>query len=157
MATVKSDVVTLLDGLNPSTNVLESSLKHGVVRLAAFSYATGVAGPAVGDVIQLVKVPAGARIFGIYLVYDAMSSGVGIAGADYGDSGVAGRFALALDMDAASTGRFLPIRDENADLMAKTLGMGYKYPSASIISATVTGEAWAANKRLSGYVLYSTE
>lgn len=154
MATVKSDVVTNLDTTNPSTNVLQASLLHGDVRSAYFSYDTGAAGPAVADVIQLVQVPAGARVLAIWVVYEAMSSAGGTAGADFGDSGDADRFVTALDMDAASTGKFLLLRQEDAASDAKTLGIGYKYSAVTRIEAKVTGEAWAVNKRIDGFVLY---
>lgn len=157
MATVKSDVVTNLDSTNPAVNVIDVTLKHGRLRLAAFSYDTGASGPATSDVIQLVKVPKGARIFGIYIMHDAMTSGAGTAGADYGDGGDVDRFVAARDMDAANTGVWLPLRQEDANLDAKTLGFGYKYADADTVDAVVTGEAWAANKRLDGFVLYSTD
>lgn len=157
MATVKSDIVTLLDSTDASKKIVDPSLAGGKLRAYPFSYDTGASGPATGDVIQLVEVPASSRVLAIYVVHEAMTSAGGVAGADFGDSGDADRFVTALDMDAASAGKFLALRHEDANLADKTLGIGYRYASATRIEAKVTGEAWAANKRLDGFVVVSVE
>jgi hypothetical protein len=157
MATVKSDVVTLLDSTDPSKAKVESNLLHGTLRVAAFSFDSGAAGPAVADIVQLVVFPIGSRVLAIYVAHDAMSSGAGTAGADFGDSDDVDRYVAALDMDAASTGKWLALRQEDANLADKVLGIGFKNTKVRRLDAKVTGEAWAANKRLDGFVVYSVE
>ncbi len=152
MATVQSYQIQDLDTI-PQKNLMPSELA-GRVRTAYFSFDTGASGPAVNDVIELVKVPKGARILSIYLNWEAMSSGAGTAGADIGDSGDPDRFVTALNMDAAGSG-FVSLRlDGTNGLREPAFGFGYQYPAESRITATVTGEAWAANASLRGFVSY---
>lgn len=156
MAAIKSDVATDLDSTNPSVNKIEGSILKGRVREAAFSFDTGATPPAVGEKVDLVDLPAGARVWSIYLVSDALSSGAGTAGMDVGDDADPDRFVTAQNLDAAFQG-WLTMRNEDANLKDKTLGIGFKYTSPTRVKGTVTGEAFAANARATGYIIYSVE
>jgi hypothetical protein len=161
MATVYSDIGTLLNATDPSSNVVDSNALGGKVRVVAFSYDTGSTGPSTGDVVRLTKLPAGARVLGIYVVHDAMTSSSGTAGANIGDATDPDRYAAAYDFDSASTGKFIALRHEDTDIADKTLGIFFKQTPALAdpgwLTLVITGEDWAASKRLSGYVLYSVE
>ena len=155
MATVKSYQVTDKDA-SPKV-MLKPNEGYARARALWFSFDTGAAGPAVGDVIQLVTVPAKARVLGIYANWEAMSSGAGVAGGDFGDGGDPDRFITALSMDAAGSG-FQALRlDGTNGLREPALGVGYEYTIEDTVDITVTGEAWAANAMLRGFVLIARD
>lgn len=156
MATVKSFQVTDIDA-KPAVKLGPSELA-GRSRKAHFSFDTGASGPAVGDIVELVELPEGARVLGISMGWEAMSSGAGTAGADYGDSGDADRFITALNMEAASDyqPRALRVDGTNA-LREPAFGVGFKYSAKTRVTATVTGEAWANNATLRGTVDYQID
>lgn len=147
-----SDQITDIDQTKPAKMVKPNELK-GRVRAAYFSYKTPAAGaPAVGEIVQLVKVPKGARIIDQYLNWEALSSGAGTAGADIGDGGDADRFLTALNMDSAGE-KSRGFRLDNS-AREPALGFGYEYTAEDTIDATVTGEAWAVSKYVRGVFFY---
>ena len=155
MANLKSDVVTLLDGTDQSTKYVEVGLLGGRVRVAMFSADTGTASDiAVGEDFILTRLPAGARPFAVYGIYDAMSTSSGVVSISIGDAGDVDRLVSAVSADAASTGKWFLIRDEDAGIDVRTLGLGYKYTVETDIIARVSGEQVADNVRFSGFILY---
>lgn len=136
---------------------LQANQLGGRARIATFRYKTaGGGGPAVGDTVSLTKVPKGARVLGIWVQWEAMSSGAGTAGADFGDSGDPDRFVAAENLDAAGTGKWLALRTDNtADV--PVLGQNFEYTAETVIQAKVTGEAWAAAKYITGYIVYAVD
>lgn len=116
-----------------------------VVRLE-WTYTTPASGaPAVGDYVELVKLPKGARVLGGKVICEALSSGAGTAGADIGYSGADTRYAAALNLDAAAQADF-----------GNTIALNYGDVLADekVLRAKVTGEAWAVSKKVYGYVEY---
>jgi hypothetical protein len=149
MATVYSTQVTALDVTSPAA-VLKPSELAGRVRIAYFDYTTPSSGaPAVGDVLRAVKLPKHARVIDFMLVWEALSSGGGTAGADVGlsASGQGARYLAALNMDSAGTQRGTPTIDKLPDgtLLAD---------NPTYFTLTVTGEAWATSKKIQGWVSY---
>jgi len=109
-----------------------------------FDYTTPASGmPAVGDTIELVTLPSGARIVGGVAWAEAMSTGAGTAGFDVGYSGAANRYGAAKNVDAAAKVTFADTIAENA---------GDVLTAERTIIATVTGEQWAANRKFYGYI-----
>lgn len=153
MATVKSDVITLLDSTNPSDVKLGANISSGKFRLEAFSHDNGSVLHAAADVLQLVEVPAGATIWGIYVIHGDLDGG-GSADYDIGDSADDDRFVTA-QSNAAQTGAFLPLRHEDTDLATKTFGVGFKYTAKTRIELLINTTAWVADQRITGFVMYS--
>lgn len=146
-----SDQITDVDQSTPARLVKPNELR-GRARTYYFSYKTPASGaPAVGEVVQLVKVPKGARVLGLYLNWEALTSAGGTAGADIGDGGDADRFIAALNMDAAGE-KAQGFRLDNS-AREPALGFGYEYTVEDTIDATVTGEAWAISKYVRGYFI----
>lgn len=109
-----------------------------------FDYTTPASGmPAVGDTIELVTLPSGARIVGGVAWAEAMSTGAGTAGFDIGYAGAANRYGAAKNVDAAAKVTF-------ADSIAENVGD--VLTAEQTIIATVTGEQWAASKKFYGYI-----
>ena len=151
MAVFKSDQITNIDSV-PVKKLKPSDLA-GRVRTAYFSYTTPAAGaPAVADLVILTKVPADARILDMLLVWEALSSGAGAAGADLGlatdnaGTGFVADFAAALSLDAAGVKRLDPVIDK--------LPTAAPASTERFVVAKVTGEAWAASKKVQGWVEY---
>jgi hypothetical protein len=132
---------------NPGVAKLAASEAFGRVRILEGRYATTTSPPAVGEIIQMVPVPAGMRILRILMANEALSSGAAAAGANVGDGGDADRFIAAYDMDAAHGLTALALRlDTTATDPA--LGAGYKYTVDDTIDLVVTGEDYAASKMI---------
>lgn len=121
---------------------------HGTVRMAWFSYTTPAGGCAVDDTIALCRVPRGARLLGGHYTAEAMSSGAGDAAVKFGDGTTADKYLGSTTVDAAAAGSF-------NDTVARALGSTLS--ADLVLTATVTGEAWAAGKLLSGYLQYVTD
>lgn len=118
--------------------------ENGKRHTITFTYTTPAASaPAVGDYVELCKVPAGARILGGKLVVEALSSGAGVAGADVGYDGADTRYLAAGNLDAAATVNF-------GDSIA--LNYGEVLTAEKTLRAKVTGEAWAVSKKVYGEV-----
>lgn len=152
MANFYSDQMTNIRTGSPANWLKPADLK-GRIRAAYFSYTTpGAGAPAVADFIALVPVPAGARVLRVSAVWEAMSSGAGTAGADFGpaddDSGLnfVNDYVAALNMDAAGNQHFVCVLDK--------LPNATPYAVAKVVCAKVTGEAWAVSKKLQGIVEY---
>jgi hypothetical protein len=143
MATVKSNEMTTLTASPPGK--LQTNDLAGRVRVAYFSKTT--ASEAVSDVVQLTKLPSGARVLALFINSDALTSGAGTSGASFGDTGDPDRLATAVNLDAA-VNAFTALRK------GANLGTQHKYTAETIISATVTGEAWANAADFQGYILY---
>lgn len=114
---------------------------------ACWEYTTPASGmPTVGDYIELVKLPSGARIIDGESFNEAMSTGGGTAGYDIGYSGADTRYGAAIDVDAAGSDRFAnTIALNHADVLT----------AEKVIRAKVTGEQWAASKKFFGYIRYT--
>jgi hypothetical protein len=124
----------------------------GRVRTAYFDYVTPASSaPAVGEYVILTKVPANARVLDGVVAFEAMSSGGGTAGADFGpaadDAGTsfAADYGTAINMDAAGSSRLTPAVDKLPSLV---------YTAEKYICAKVTGEAWAVSKKVQGCFTY---
>lgn len=132
-----------------STTVPATMLKpneaHGHVRQAFFSYATPAGGLAVDDVLSLCSLPAGARILGGRIAFEAMSTGAGAASIRIGTSTTTDAYLGDTSVDAAGVSAI-------ADTIA--LGYGTVTTAATVLQATVKTEAWAAAKKLYGHMLY---
>ena len=156
MATFYSDQITKLDQTVPRTK-LPAKEGYGRMRLIHFSYRTPASGmPTTTDTVQLCRIPAGAKLAGLYVANEALSTAAGTAGADFGDSGDPDRIVAALDMDAAGS-RFVAIRNDSAAPSATVLGLGYEYTAETVLLATPTGEQWAASKNIRGFVVVSVD
>ncbi len=140
MASFLSDNITNFQATPP---VKISGDRNGNLDALTDSFTTGSgAGPAVGDTVDFGPIPKNARITKITLVWEAMSSGAGTAGADVGlsSSGDSARYLSALNMDAAGTKEVGPIIDK---LPEQTLTKD----EPTFVRLTVTGEAWATSKK----------
>jgi len=155
MAEVKSDVVTLLDGTNPSTNVIDVTLLKGTAHIAPFNYDPGATIVASGDTVLLTELPAGARVWGIYVVHDDLDGGGSTTTYDIGDAVDDDRYVSAIT-GAAQTGAWLALRSEDANLADKVLGIGFKHTAVTRIVLLVNTLAWVADAQFSGFVLYSS-
>lgn len=142
MATVYSDQITKNDQTVPR-KYNDANTRGASVKLF-FSYTTPASSaPAVGDYIELVKIPDNARVVGGKVVAEAMSSGAGTAGVSIGYSGADTRYGSALNIDAAATVEF-------ANTIA--LNFGDVVSGETTLRALVTGEALAVSKKLYGYI-----
>jgi hypothetical protein len=149
-----SDQITNLDQTTPRKNVQPNEL-GGRLRVAHFAYKTPAAGaPAVGEIVQLTRLPKGARVLAIFVQNEALSSAAGTAGADVGDAGDADRFVAAYDMDAAHS-VFLTLRTDT--VTPPVLGYGYETTAELTLTMTVTGEAFAVSKYIRGHVEYCVD
>ncbi len=122
----------------------------GRVRIAFFEFTTPATGVAINDTIQLCKVPKGSRILGGAFANEAMSTAGGAAGVSLGDGTTADKYLAETSVDAAST-----------DLVwfAKTIAKNFGETLAAELTLTATAltEAWAAAKKLWGFVLYALD
>lgn len=143
MAVHKSVQITNLDSV--PAKFLKPNEWVGRVRIAYWTFETPAGGVAINDTIELVKLPDGARILHGRVMFDAMSTGAGVATASIGVSGTAAKYLEASSVDAAGSLDF-----------ANTLGrnQGDELVGATTIIATATVEAWAAAQTFNGYLLY---
>lgn len=128
-------------------NKLPAKSRHGRVRMAYFSYTTPTATVAVNDTIDLCQIPAGARILGGRIDFEAMSSGGGTAKLQIGTAADPDKFLGSTSVDSAGQTDF-------ANTFA--LGMGSLHDGSVIqaVNPDDTSEAWAADKDLYGYIEY---
>ncbi len=152
MANFYSDQVANFENSSPRVMVKPHELR-GRVRIARWSYTTPAASaPAVGDYIALTKLPAQAVVINVRAVWEAMSSGAGTAGADYGvaddknGTNFAADFTSALNMDAAGFKSFDSVIDKLPSVTP--------YTAERWVCAKVTGEAFATTKKFQGFVEY---
>lgn len=152
MANFYSEQITKQDQSLPYRNV-KANESRGRLRTLYGSYRTPAASPpAVADVVQMVKVPAGFRVFQIFIQAEALSSGAGTAGGDLGDGADVDRFAAAVNLDAA-VNALTALRTSTVASGEPDLGFGYEYTVDDTIDFVVTGEAWAASKWVRLYVI----
>ena len=152
--TFYSEQIAKLDNTVPRIK-LPAKEGYGRLRHIYFSYKTPAASmPTVADVVQLCRIPIGARLAGLFVANEALSTGAGAAGADFGDSGDADRIVAALSLDAAGGAYVIPRIDTN---LVPVLGVGYEYTAETVLTATVTGEQWAASKYVRGFVVVSVD
>lgn len=143
MASHKSTQETKRTSIPPK--MLSTTEAHGRVRVAYFDFTVPAGGAAVGDTVDLARLPKGARILGGDWSAEAMSSGAGDAQMSIGDGTTAARFLAATSVDAVADGRF-------ANTLA--LGFGAVVEDETTLVATVVGEAWAAGNKLAGWAAY---
>jgi hypothetical protein len=117
----------------------------GRVRVAYFSFTVPTATAAVNDTIDLTTLPKGARILRGHAAWEAMSSAGGTAQVQIGVSGTANKYLDTTSVDAAGSSAF-------ADTVA--LNYGEELAAETTLVAKVLGEAWAADKKFVGHVLY---
>lgn len=116
----------------------------GRVRMAFFSLNTTNVAVENGDTINLVKIPAGARVIGGQVAFGAMGANATLT---IGDAGDPDRLLAALDVSAAGTAA-LASKDVVPGLL------GHEYSAETIITGTAGGANYAAAKVLHGYILY---
>lgn len=124
---------------------LNTNELHGRVRVGYFEFTTPTGGVAVNDTVALTTLPKGARILGGVLAFEAMSSAGGTSQVQLGDGTTADKYLGTTSVDAAGKSEF-------ADTVA--LGFGQELAAETTITATAVGEAWAAAKKLAGWVRY---
>lgn len=147
MATFYSDQLT---DLRATPRKFLPPNEGGRLHARYFSFTTPTGGVAVSDVVELARIPARARIVDLNLQWEAMSSGAGTATGTFR----AGSAALVtnLNMDAAGANSFA--FDALTAGRDPAAGFGH-VPSAEVtLTVTAGGEAWAANKKLAGTVVY---
>lgn len=154
MAIHYSNQVTRVDQSPAAPSHVQANEWGGRLRVAYWFFKTPSTGVAVNDVIELVKVPKGARILAIYLANGAMSTGAGTALVHVGDYEAPQRFATSHSIDATRA-EFMPLRHDT--VFPPTLGLGYEYQAETTITATADGEAWAANVPFLGFIIYAVD
>lgn len=134
--------------------------EHGRVRRAYFAWEDATLTPAAADVINLCKLPPGARVMGGVLYWEANTGTatfqVGVAGTANKYSGANNPLLTAASPDAANTGGF------NGKSLAGAAGggtnaapiIGEVQASAITIIGTVGVATLTANKRICGYMDY---
>lgn len=155
MANFFSDQLTLLEKTSPSVYAKPADL-IGRIRVAYFTYLTPATGmPTIGDIVALTKVPANSRVLAIRAVWQALTTGVGVSGADFGPAndnlgtGFTADYVAALNMNAAGNQVFVSI----VDLLPNVV----LYAVPKYICARVTGQQWAANSKVQGVVEYALD
>ncbi len=143
MATYKSDQETKRTATPPK--MLATNEMHGRVRIAYFTYTVPTGNAAVDDLVQLATIPPGARLLGGHLAFEAMSTGGGAASVQIGDGTTADKYLGTTSVDAAGTAVFGT---------TSALAFGQELTAETTITAKVVTEAWAATKKLHGFVKY---
>lgn len=153
MAFFNSDQLTNLEQTTPVVKLKPAELM-GRVRVAYFTYTTPATGaPAIGDIVNMTKLPANSRALYLGLVWGALSTGVAIAGADWGvaddaaGTNISADFQTALNMDAAGSLNITP-------LVLDKIPNSTLYANIKYVVARVTGEAWATSTKVQGFVMY---
>lgn len=151
MANFYSDQITNFRA-SPKTFLKPSEL-HGRARIARFTYTTpSASAPGVADLVAMTKVPKDSSVIAGWIAWEALSSGAGTAGADWGQAtddqgaGFAADFAAAVNMDSAGGQAFTPAVDK--------IPVATPYTSERYLFAKVTGEAWATTKKVQGAFIY---
>jgi hypothetical protein len=151
MANFFSDQITKLDQTVPK-QLVQANEFGGRMRIAYFTYKTPAAGmPTVADVIQLVRLPKGARVLEYYRNGEAMTTAGAAAGASIGTAASATAFVTTDNYDAAFNGFAVLNFDPT---VPPVTGYGVELLAETTIIATVTGEQWAASKVIRGHFGY---
>lgn len=133
----QSDQVTKLAAVPPQRLATD---EEGGRRRTAFAEFTVPAGNvAVAKTIAMLKLPAGARLLGGKIAFEAMSTAGGTAQVTVGDGTTAARFLGTTSVDAAGVA-------EIGNTVA--LDFGVKLTAETYIILTTAGEAWAATKKI---------
>lgn len=145
MANQKSDQITDLETV-PIVKVAAQDAT-GRVRHIRFSK-TLTSNLAIGETLELCKVPRGARIIGGHAAWEAMTTGAGAATMELGDGTTANKYLEATSVDAAGASDF-----------ADTLGRNYGELVANefTLTATASVEAWASGQAIAGHILVVTD
>jgi len=142
MATAfKSDQITKIDSV-PVQHVAPDEL-GGRVRRAYFSKQLPASGLAIGDTIDLVILPLGARVEGGQFVWDTAQGAT--ATTAIGIAGTVGKYFAAAVTNALTVFRM-------ADTIAQNYGV--KTTVAERVIATNAAAAWTANSIIKGHVDY---
>jgi len=144
MANYKSDQITNSDAKPPVMN--KNNTSGGRVRRMCFTYTVLTGGVAIGDTIQLCRVPSAARHFGGRVEHDAV--GAATATLSMGDGTTATKYSAATLVDTA--GGFDFGKTVALDFMAELAG-------DVVFTATVGTAALTAGKVIKGYVEYMAD
>lgn len=117
----------------------------GRIRVAYFDFTVPAGNVATAKTIELTRIPAGARLLGGKIAFEAMSTAGGTAQIQIGDGTTAAKYLGTTSVDTAGISDF-------GDTAA--LNYGEKLTSELVLTATTAGEAWAATKTLKGHVAY---
>lgn len=115
---------------------------YGRLARRFFSFTTPTATVLLNDTVQLVTVPAGARLLGGKLAWEAMA---GTAELELGDGSTTDKYLTSTAIVAAGEASF---GDEIATFFGEAL------TSELILTAKAVVGAWAAGKKLYGHVDY---
>lgn len=137
------DSTQYADTLAKPASRLKPNEWGGRVRRSWWDFTTPAGGLTVGDTVNLVTLPRGARVLGGRVGFGDMTTGGGTATAEIGYAGAASRYAGALNVDAAGESDF-------ADTAARNFGD--ELDADRTILATVGGEDWAAAQSFTGYI-----
>lgn len=122
--------------------MLSTDEMKGRIRVAYFDFTTPADGVAIGDTVDLVTLPKGARILGGRSAYEAMGAG---ATMQIGVSGDADKYFAAASVAAAGNAAIA------ADVATNT---GDVLADETTVFATAGGANWAAGKRLCGHLAW---
>lgn len=139
MATVYSDQRANDVAVPP---VLNKPNVHGKVLRSYFSLNTTTHPINSGDVVELCRVPAGARIVGGYLIYGAMGTS---ATAIIGITGSTSKYLASTDVSALGGGAFAH---------TAALNFGSEPTAEETLLLTAGGANYAAAKDIKGYIEY---
>ena|SRR3972149_618200 len=144
MGNVYSSIAT---DLQTAGKVVDARGLGGKMRIFPFDFVFATAGAA--PVLYMTKIPAGTKIWDLYIETDGLSASAGVAlTINVGDAGDADRFKAAYDADAANAARGLVV----------ATGFGYEYTADTwIVGAVASGKTPVDAKRLWGYFVGSQE
>lgn len=147
MATIKTESAVSMNAPDRRDGTLQVAWGH-------YTYADEGA-VAIGDVIQMCKLPAGARIVDIMVEWGALTSGT----FDVGDGDNDDRFLAAIAMDNAGRMSLFGGLANGAEIDEATnvSGMGYTYDAADTLDITIEGAAISATLAITLCVLYTVE
>lgn len=119
----------------------------GRQRTASFTFTVPTGNAAVNDVVNLVRLPKGAKIINGMLAFEAMSTGAADASIQIGVTGAVTKYLGTTSVDAANT---------TLVSFAHTIALnhGETLTAETDLIATVVTEAWLAGKKLYGTVKY---
>lgn len=140
MATVKSTQMAT----DVATKV-KANERGGRVRVMYWSYTTPVGGLSAADVIELNKLPKGARVLHGRTFFEAMG---GSGAVQIGIAGTVAKYLATTSVVSAG----------EADLAnTLVLNMGVETAAEETVIATVTTGGWVAAKKFNGYILYAQD
>lgn len=119
--------------------------ENGKLRVKFFSYTVPAGNLATDKLIELCRLPKGARILRGRFASEAMSTAGGTAGCEIGDGTTSDLFKAKTSVDAAAAFDFASTIAEN---------QGLELTVDTSIVAKTKDEAWAAGAKLNGYVIY---